>query len=159
MPKLGSHRWTFSKTAGLFSLIFNYLFSCSKNYSLDVTGWCLAELSTLQEELGRAIEQDWVGVLVQVCRDELQGAVLVGGESQLQRLAQVSRLLVQDDGSVELRPGSSFKIPRSVQLVGWSGQQRQRPELLRLALQYSSEERDSATPARTCSRQMRRALL
>ena len=56
----------------------------------------LVELSALQEEVRGLVEQHGVGVPVQGAGDELQRVVLVGGEGEVQRLAQVTRLLVQD---------------------------------------------------------------
>ena len=61
-------------------------------------------LAARKEEVCRLVEEDGVGVAVQGAGDELEGVVLVGGEGQLQGLAEVTRLLVQDHGLVELRP-------------------------------------------------------
>ena len=60
--------------------------------------------------------------------------MLVGGKGEVERLAEVSGLLVQDDCLVVLRPVGRLEVARRLQLLARRRQQGQVPQLLVVAL-------------------------
>ena len=97
----------------------------------------LFKLVILQEEAGRLIQKQRLGVLVEVAGDELKDVVLVRLKGQVDGLADISGLLVKNDGFVKLRLLASLEVLGRFQLLVGRGQHGHVPQLLTEAVLFA----------------------